>query len=184
MANFTKKAIKDTFISLLKEKPFNQITVKDIVDICGVNRNTFYYHYEDINDLLESVINEETDILIKNYPSIDSIDTAVEVAIKYALENKKTILNIYKHLDKNIYERFIMDTCEYTVKTLINSITKDMNISQKDRGFLISFIKCQFFGFCVDWLSRNLDEEYIKEYLTYTKITKEILLEFIKRHQK
>ena len=53
MANFTKKAIKDTFISLLKTKPFNQITVKDIVDECGVNRNTFYYHYEDINDLLE-----------------------------------------------------------------------------------------------------------------------------------
>ena len=45
MANFTKKAIKDTFISLLKTKPFNQITVKDIVDECGVNRNTFYYHY-------------------------------------------------------------------------------------------------------------------------------------------
>lgn len=183
MANFTKKAIKDTFISLLKEKPFNQITVKDIVDECGVNRNTFYYHYEDINDLLESVITEETDVLIKNYPTIDSIDTAVEVAIKYTLENKKTILNIYKHLDKNIYERFIMDTCEYTVRTLINSITKDMNINPKDRGFLISFIKCQFFGFCVDWLSRNLDEEYIKEYLTYTKITKEILLEFIERHQ-
>ena len=58
MANFTKKAIKDTFISLLKEKPFNQITVKDIVDECGVNRNTFYYHYEDINDLLENVITE------------------------------------------------------------------------------------------------------------------------------
>lgn len=183
MANFTKKAIKDTFISLLKEKSFNQITVKDIVDECGVNRNTFYYHYEDINDLLESVITEETDVLIKNYPTIDSIDTAVEVAIKYTLENKKTILNIYKHLDKNIYERFIMDTCEYTVRTLINSITKDMNISQKDKQFLISFIKCQFFGFCVDWLSRNLDEEYIKEYLIYTKITKEILLEFIERHQ-
>ena len=97
MANFTKKAIKDTFITLLKEKPFNQITVKDIVDECGVNRNTFYYHYEDINDLLENVITEETDILIKNYPTIDSIDMAVEVAIKYVLENKKTILNIYNH---------------------------------------------------------------------------------------
>ena len=182
MANFTKKAIKETFISLLKEKPFNQITVKDIVDECGVNRNTFYYHYEDINDLLENVITEETDVLIKNYPTIDSLDMAVEVAIKYVLENKKIILNIYNYLDKNIYERFIMETCEYTVRTLINSVTKNMSISDKDKNFLISFIKCQFFGFCIDWLSRNLDEEYIKEYVTYTKITKEILIEFINKH--
>lgn len=184
MANFTKKAIKDTFISLLKIKPFNQITVKDIVDECGVNRNTFYYHYEDINDLLENVINEETNILLKKYPTIDSIDTAIEVAIKYVLENKKTILNIYNHLDRNIYERFIMNTCEYTVSSLMNSITKELNIDEKNKKFLINFVKCQFFGFCIDWLSRNLDEEYIKEYVTYTKITKEILIEFINRHTK
>ncbi len=75
-----------------------------------------------------------------------------------------------------------MDTCEYTVRTLINSITKNMNINEKDKKFLISFIKCQFFGFCIDWLSRNLDEEYVKEYVTYTKISKEILLEFISKH--
>lgn len=184
MANFTKKAIKDTFISLLKNKPFNQITVKDIVDECGVNRNTFYYHYEDINDLLENVINEETNILLKKYPTIDSIDTAIEVAIKYVLENKKTILNIYNHLDRNIYERFIMNTCEYTVSSLINSITNELNIDEKNKKFLINFVKCQFFGFCIDWLSRNLDEEYVKEYVTYTKITKEILIEFINRHSK
>lgn len=184
MANFTKKAIKDTFISLLKIKPFNQITVKDIVDECGVNRNTFYYHYEDINDLLENVINEETNILLKKYPTIDSIDTAIEVAIKYVLENKKTILNIYNHLDRNIYERFIMNTCEYTVSSLINSITNELNIDEKNKKFLINFVKCQFFGFCIDWLSRNLDEEYVKEYVTYTKITKEILIEFINRHSK
>ena len=39
MANFTKNAIRSTFISLLEEKPLNQITVKMIVEECGINRN-------------------------------------------------------------------------------------------------------------------------------------------------
>ena len=39
MPNFTKMAIKATFIRLLDEKPLSQITVKDIVEECGVNRN-------------------------------------------------------------------------------------------------------------------------------------------------
>ena len=45
MPNFTQKAIKESFIKLLNEKPLHQITVKDIVEDCGVNRNTFYYHF-------------------------------------------------------------------------------------------------------------------------------------------
>lgn len=58
MANFTKKAIRDSFVKLLNEKPLKQITVRDIVEDCGVNRNTFYYYYQDLPQLLESVINE------------------------------------------------------------------------------------------------------------------------------
>ena len=41
MADFTKKAISMSIMRLLDEKPLKQITVKDIVDDCGINRNTF-----------------------------------------------------------------------------------------------------------------------------------------------
>ena len=41
MPNFTRKAIQEAFITLLNERPLKQITVKDIVDTCGINRNTF-----------------------------------------------------------------------------------------------------------------------------------------------
>lgn len=40
-SNFTKKAIQDAFLELLNEKPLGKITVKDISEKCGVNRNTF-----------------------------------------------------------------------------------------------------------------------------------------------
>ena len=43
MANFTRRAIKEAFTSLLEERPLNDITVKDIVERCGINRNSFYY---------------------------------------------------------------------------------------------------------------------------------------------
>ena len=50
MANFTRRAIKEAFTSLLEERPLNDITVKDIVERCGINRNSFYYHYQDLPD--------------------------------------------------------------------------------------------------------------------------------------
>ena len=45
LPGFTKRAIRNSFIRLLNERPVSQITVKDIVEDCGINRNSFYYHY-------------------------------------------------------------------------------------------------------------------------------------------
>ena len=48
MPGFTRQIILHTLTELMNEKPLSKITVKDIVERCGVNRNTFYYHFRDI----------------------------------------------------------------------------------------------------------------------------------------
>ena len=55
MAQFTKTAIIESFLRLLETRSIEKITVKDIVEDCGVNRKTFYYYFKDIYDLTESV---------------------------------------------------------------------------------------------------------------------------------
>ena len=59
MAQFTKQAIINSFLKLLEETPLDKITVKDIVEDCGINRNTFYYYYHDIYALLEELFSDE-----------------------------------------------------------------------------------------------------------------------------
>ena len=51
MANLTKKAIAASVIRLLEKKPIDKITIREITDDCGMTRNTFYYHFQDIYDL-------------------------------------------------------------------------------------------------------------------------------------
>ena len=55
MAKFTKKAIMLSLLELLKTKSIDKVTVKDICDECEINRNTFYYYYKDIYDVLNSI---------------------------------------------------------------------------------------------------------------------------------
>ncbi|NLY79123.1 MAG: TetR family transcriptional regulator [Lysinibacillus sp.] len=54
----TRKLIMDSFIELSSKKEFKDITVKDITEEAMINRATFYYHFEDIYDLLEKVLTE------------------------------------------------------------------------------------------------------------------------------
>ena len=53
MPSFTKKAIMETFVHLVEKKPLEKITVRNLVDECGINRNTFYYYFQDIYAVLE-----------------------------------------------------------------------------------------------------------------------------------
>lgn len=48
MAKFTKKAIMDCFLNMLKRKNIDRVTVTDICEECGINRNTFYYYFSDM----------------------------------------------------------------------------------------------------------------------------------------
>ena len=53
MSDITKRAISASLKKLLCEKDLNKITVQDIADDCGINRQTFYYHFKDIKELFE-----------------------------------------------------------------------------------------------------------------------------------
>ena len=52
----TKELLTDTFWELLEEKAYSKITVNDIVSRCDVNRNTFYYHFQDIPSFIYFVL--------------------------------------------------------------------------------------------------------------------------------
>lgn len=54
MENLTKKAIQNRYLDLLGENAPSEVTVTSLVESCGMNRNTFYYHFKDLDDLLAS----------------------------------------------------------------------------------------------------------------------------------
>ena len=59
MSEITKKALAETLKKLLSKNKLNKITIKEITEDCGVNRQTFYYHFKDIYDLLEWIYKNE-----------------------------------------------------------------------------------------------------------------------------
>lgn len=66
-------------LSLLEKKPFEFITIREICEEAGVNRSTFYLHYENTNDLLK----ETTAYMLGNFASYFSVDTK-NIVCKYA----------------------------------------------------------------------------------------------------
>ena len=53
MSDITKRALATSLKKLLSQKELTKIAIKDITDDCGVKRQTFYYHFADVYDLIE-----------------------------------------------------------------------------------------------------------------------------------
>ena len=159
MPNFTKMAIKASFIKLLNERPLNQITVKDIVVDCGINRNTFYYHFPDIPTLAQEVITQEADRIIKKYPKIESVEQCLSVAVEFALENRRAALHLYNSSNRDAYERYLMSVCEHVVTSYVNTALDGRDMPEYDKELLIRFFKCTCFGQVVEWLDGGMKED-------------------------
>ena len=48
----TRRRLRESLLRLLEEKPLHEISVKELTELADVNRGTFYFHYQDIYDLL------------------------------------------------------------------------------------------------------------------------------------
>ena len=158
MADFTKRAIRESFLKLLNEKPLKQISVRDIVDDCGINRNTFYYHYQDIPDLMECIIREDADNIILDNPRIQTIEECLEAIISFSLQNRRAVLHIYKSINRDVFERYQWNVCDYAVGTFMEEKLKGKHISDSDREVLTTYVKCLCFGVVIYWLEHGLQE--------------------------
>lgn len=152
MANFTKRAIKAAFLELLDEKPLNKISVRDIVERCGINRNSFYYHFQDIPSLLGEIIIERTNELMAQYPTVDKIEEAFRAVVDYAQQNRRAIMHVYNSVSRDTFESSVMKLCAYMTEQYLRSAYPDTQISERDREVLHRFIKCQLFGLGIDWM--------------------------------
>ena len=68
----TQKLIREAFTGLLKQKPIQSISIKELCELAGINRGTFYAHYRDIYDLREKIEDEMyRDVLDALKPLLD-----------------------------------------------------------------------------------------------------------------
>ena len=152
-SDLTKAAIKKSFLKLLNEKPISQISVRDIAEGCGFNRNTIYYHYDDIPCLVEEIVIEAADHIIAQYSDFSSLEACLEQAVEYALAHKRSVLNIYNSSNRSVYELYLMKVCGAVVEKYISTVFGNTNADPVSLETLIRFYKCESFGQIIDWLN-------------------------------
>jgi probable dihydroxyacetone kinase regulator len=165
MAQMTKIALAQSLKQLMVERTLDKITVKEIVNRCGVNRQTFYYHFKDIYDLLDWMFINEGQEFSRKYPDTrtnDDGETAIRNMCTYLKDNRQIVINIYHSLGHELLDRYL---CREMAKLLHGTLSyraQVLGVSEDDLDYLIDFYKHAFVGSLLDWvyggLSGNIDD--------------------------
>lgn len=151
----TKTAIIDAFQQILEETPINKITVKSIVERCGINRNTFYYYFTGIPELVEYHLTFLADQLLErfNQPNIEEMQEMV----RYFDQRKRSVFHVYRYLPREQFLVFLNKIAAYVVEKNLRRMTEEAPIAQEDLTILIRYYKGALVGGILDWLEAGMN---------------------------
>ena len=130
----TKLLMSDALKRLIKDRPFTKITVQDIVSECNINRNTFYYHFENNFDLLYFAYEQEVKNIVNSFQSARAtLPQAMDFVLDYIDQNIPLCQCAYESLGeqqlKNIFEKdllyFVHATIDYFAQESTNKFSED-----------------------------------------------------------
>lgn len=168
----TKKTIAASLKKFMEKKPLSKITVSEIVADCKINRKTFYYHFENIQDLLKWMLEQEAIEVVKNFDLLLDYEDAINFVLDYVEENKHILNCVYDSIGSNELNRFFHNDFNSIVMTIINRYEEIMGIEVDNnfRIFICDFYTEAIVGMIVRLLKNKhpYDRKKLIEYLSLT----------------
>ena len=159
-------------LELLEKKDFEYITIKEICTAAGVNRSTFYLHYENTSDLLKETTQYVTDTFL-SYFSADKKSIAFRVDecelkdlvfvnseyltpyLTFIKENQRLFRTSLRHLGTMSFDGVYKKMLRY----IFNPVLDRFDFYEKDRSYVMKFYLTGITAVVIEWLERDCAEE-------------------------
>lgn len=137
MSQHTRQDIIAATLTLAAKKPLNRISVREITTACGVTRNTFYYHFHDIYEVVTSFFEQEAEARFDDeaQPLESRLLNFIELCSGY----KRVWLNLYRSIGYEQFSRYIVD---HVHTFLLEAIGKEYDLASfppEDLDLICSF---------------------------------------------
>lgn len=166
MPNRTKEMLAELLMKLLARRTLDKITIQDIVDDCGYNRQTFYYHFHDIYDLIDWIFAAQTQELIEKCRACGSLDVGVEAVIAYMRENRRLILNILRSVNGEKLLDNLYRSAQSIVLSALENHPGVQELSAEYRELVAEAFKYALAGLLIDWMRAGIPEDRVNKVRT------------------
>ena len=148
----TEHRLAEALKSMMSELPLEEISVAALTRRCKVHRQTFYYHFNDIYDLLALVF------LNEKIPHVDETRNSEEMVTAiydYYVKNQAFIDGTLNSAGKDLFEEFVYNTCYKSFMKYINNLAESIRITINEKKNIVRFRAFAYSNSIVYYLSTH-----------------------------
>lgn len=163
----TKQALAASLKKLLAKRGLEKITVKDIVEDCGVNRQTFYYHFHDVYALIEWIFQDAADRLAGDGLNEQDWTAGLESLMAYLRQERALVLNVYHSVSHEAVVDYIKRVLRPYVRVVVTVQAECMEqlARRENVDFVTDMFTLAAAGVITEWLGHGMEMEDTDERL-------------------
>ena len=166
-----KETIAEVARTLLMEKNKKKLTVKDIVDECKITRQSFYYHFADIPELLRWILERETEKMLKDSQALGDPEQSLRYFFFFAFNVLPYVKKGMQSNYRDELERLLTQNIYNLFEQVIDSGNLYRNNTRLEVKLILRYHSQAILGILREWTdedTNNLDTIVRQVYLLMT----------------
>lgn len=158
----TKHALAAALKELMAQKSIDKITIHDITERCGIRRQNFYYHFEDVYDLMRWMFQEEAVSLLRQHEGTLLWQEGLLQLFRYIEENKAVCLCALRSVGREHLKRFFETDIHAIIHRTVEQFGHEVGaisagVTEADIELTTHFYVVALTGMLESWLLDEID---------------------------
>ena len=156
---YTRNMIRNVFIEMLDERPFDEITVTDLVTRCEINRKTFYYYYQDLYAVLTEIFESELETVLGGVKEHVTWEEGIAQAMQIALRHKRAVYHVYHSMQRESLEKYLYNVAGEVMRRYVERQSEGIHASQADKHIIAQFYQSALTEMVLNWIGQGMKED-------------------------
>ena len=152
----TKQHIAEGFKLVMKRKSFEKITITDITDQCGLNRQTFYYHFKDKYDLLKWILYTDVTTPFMEDLTIDNWHENLLQILLVLKQDARFYANAFNTPHGDEFRQYLFNTITDLLSDIIDRLSDRQPLPPDDKQFIAEFLAYGVAGSVTKWVKTGM----------------------------
>lgn len=145
-----KREITETLLRLLEKKSLEKITVKELVTLCGISRQTFYYHFEDVLDVVDWWTRQGAQHLMEESLHTDDPRKVLRLFVDYTAEHRQTLQHLLASRWREQLVRRLVQVFTTYLQDMLHRMHPNLAMSPADEEAFLTFYACGISGLLME----------------------------------
>lgn len=157
--NIIEKRVTTTFLTMTKRMPIEKITISSLCEECGIRRQTFYNHYSDMDNLIETIFDHEGHKIFDDSYTAQTWQEGMYNLMISLKKNKDFVTAVYQGVPREQLETRLFHHLNNLLMKIVDELATGKNITQEQKRSIVEYHQYAFSGIILEWIRFGMKKD-------------------------